>query len=387
MKFNLPNPNKVLLKQKKRGAEPDLAKLKSKLIDVLTNFNIGVERIATVVGSRVILFKVNLSAGTKVAKLKQAHSEIAIALSADTVRIQQLTDCIGIEIPHPSPSAVSMLECITNVEAKGLPIVLGKQIDGTVKVVQLNEMPHLLVAGATGQGKSVFINALLSNLLMTLSPADMRLILIDPKRVELGIYNDAEAYLLKPVIVDAKEAMSTLKSLCFEMDDRYNLLKDARARNIDEYNAKASKLDAMKGHRHLPYIVTVIDEFADLMLTGGKEAETSIVRLAQLARAVGIHLVVATQRPSTDIISGLIKANFPVRIAFRTTSNMDSRTILDCGGAEDLLGNGDMLYSKGTELIRVQCPFISTDEVSKIVEHVSKQKFEGDEQFLIDVNE
>jgi S-DNA-T family DNA segregation ATPase FtsK/SpoIIIE len=265
-------------------------------------------------------------------------------------------------------------------------MILGKDVSGNTKTVFLNEMPHMLVAGATGQGKSVFINNVLSYFLMKMLPSDLKLLLIDPKRVELGVYNDAKAYLLQPVINNATEAIKALKSICFEMDDRYNLLQAVGKRNINEYNDKLPSYDASKGHRHLPFIVVVIDEFADLMLTGGKEAESSIIRIAQLARAVGIHLIVATQRPSTDVISGLIKANFPTRIAFKTTSNMDSRTILDAGGAEDLLGNGDMLYSKGTDLVRIQCPYISTEEVNNIVNFVSKQKFTDDNNFLLNLD-
>lgn len=384
--FNLPNIDKIL----KSGAsikvkDKDNDAIKFAIVDVLNNFKVGVERISTTIGPRVILVKLVLSGGTRINKIKSIQDEIALSLNAQSCRLIQLNDSIAIEIPNPKPNVVSLKECY-NTELKGdLPIVLGKLVDGNAKSISLNETPHLLVAGATGQGKSVFINVLLTSLMLKVKPQDLRLVLIDPKRVELGIYNDAKAYLMTPVITDAAKAISTLKSLCFEMDDRYNLLQHAGARNITEYNAKVSKLNPDHGHRHLPYIVTVIDEFADLMLTGGKVAEASIVRIAQLARAVGIHLVVATQRPSTDVISGLIKANFPTRIAFRTASNMDSRTILDAGGAEDLLGNGDMLYSKGTDLIRLQCPFISTDEVVKVINHVRKQEFTDETNYLIDV--
>lgn len=386
MKFKLPKPQDVLNELKNSKGTLDTKELKNNVVDVLNQFNIGVERIITVTGSRVVLFKIVLSAGVKIAKLRGIQNELAIGLNTESLRLFQMKDCIGIEIPNPEPTVVSLLECMNTISnVKGLPIVLGKNVSGEIKTAMLNEMPHMLVAGATGQGKSVFINTVLSSLLLKMLPTDMKLLLIDPKRVELGIYNKITPYLLKPVITDSKEAIGTLKALCFDMDERYNLLQDAAVRNISEYNDKVSTLDPNKGHKHLPFIVTVIDEFADLMLTGGKEAEESIVRLAQLARAVGIHLIIATQRPSTDIISGLIKANFPVRVAFRTTSNIDSRTILDAGGAEDLLGNGDMLYSKGADLFRIQCPYISTEEVMSLVNHIADQEYVNEEYLLNEI--
>jgi S-DNA-T family DNA segregation ATPase FtsK/SpoIIIE len=385
MKFNLANPKDILNEAQAPKEITNTKELKERVADVLNQFGVGIERIISVVGSRVILFKIVLSAGTKIAKLRSIQNELAIGLGTESLRLFQMNDCIGIEIPNPYPTIVSLLECMNTDNKKGLQIVLGKNVNGEVKSAMLNEMPHMLVAGATGQGKSVFINTVLVSLLLKMTPDDMKLVLIDPKRVELGLYNKITPYLLKPVITDSLEAIKILKTLCFEMDERYNLLQDAAVRNISEYNDKVSTLNANNGHRHLPFIVTVIDEFADLMLTGGDEAKNSIIRLAQLARAVGIHLIIATQRPSTDIICGLIKANFPVRVAFRTTSNIDSRTILDAGGAEDLLGNGDMLYSKGADLFRIQCPFISTEEVVNLVNHIASQTGVVNEYLLTEI--
>jgi S-DNA-T family DNA segregation ATPase FtsK/SpoIIIE len=294
---------------------------------------------------------------------------------------------IGIEVPNKNATIVSMRSAIASVKFQNakmeLPIAFGKTISNETYVTDLVKMPHLLMAGATGQGKSVGLNAVLTSLLYKKHPAEIKFVLIDPKKVELTLFNKIERHYLaklpdteEAIITDTTKVVNTLNSLCIEMDDRYDLLKNALVRNIKEYNTKfkARKLNPENGHRFLPYIVLVIDEFADLMMTAGKEVETPIARLAQLARAIGIHLIVATQRPSVNVITGIIKANFPARVAFRVTSKIDSRTILDASGADQLIGKGDMLVTTGNELVRIQCAFVDTPEVDKITEFIGSQK-------------
>ena len=294
---------------------------------------------------------------------------------------------VGIEVPNKNPRIVSMRSTIASPKFQNaemeLPIAFGKTISNETLVVDLAKMPHLLMAGATGQGKSVGLNAILTSLLYKKHPAEVKFVLVDPKKVELTLFNKIERHYLAKlpdsedaIITDNSKVINTLNSLCIEMDERYELLKDAYVRNIKEYNAKfkARKLNPENGHKFLPYIVLVVDEFADLIMTAGKEVETPIARLAQLARAIGIHLIIATQRPSVNVITGMIKANFPARIAFRVMSKIDSRTILDNGGADQLIGRGDMLYTQGNELIRIQCAFVDTPEVDKICEYIGSQK-------------
>jgi S-DNA-T family DNA segregation ATPase FtsK/SpoIIIE len=302
---------------------------------------------------------------------------------------------IGIEVPNQNPSIVSMRSVIASPKFKNaemeLPIAFGKNISNETFVADLAKMPHLLMAGATGQGKSVGLNAILTSLLYAKHPAEVKFVLVDPKKVELTLFNKIERHYLaklpdsaEAIITDNSKVINTLNSLCVEMDSRYDLLKDAMCRNLKEYNAKfkARKLNPNEGHRYLPYIVLVVDEFADLIMTAGKEVETPIARLAQLARAIGIHLIIATQRPSVNVITGMIKANFPARIAFRVMSKIDSRTILDAGGADQLIGRGDMLYTSGNDLIRIQCAFVDTPEVEKITDFIGAQKGYADAYLL-----
>lgn len=318
------------------------------------------------------------------------EDDIALSLSALGIRIIAPIPgkgTIGIEVPNQKPSVVSMRSVISSPKFQNaemeLPIVLGKTISNETFVVDLAKMPHLLMAGATGQGKSVGLNAVLTSLLYKKHPAEVKFVLVDPKKVELTLYNKIERHYLaklpdseEAIITDNTKVINTLNSLCIEMDERYSLLKDAMVRNIKEYNDKFKKrkLNPENGHRFLPYIVLVVDEFADLIMTAGKEVETPIGRLAQLARAIGIHLIIATQRPSVNVITGIIKANFPARIAFRVTSKIDSRTILDAGGADQLIGRGDLLYTNGNDMVRVQCAFVDTPEVEEITEFIGNQK-------------
>jgi S-DNA-T family DNA segregation ATPase FtsK/SpoIIIE len=294
---------------------------------------------------------------------------------------------IGIEVPNAKPTVVSMKNLVSSERFQAsdfeLPVVLGKTINNETFLADLAKMPHLLMAGATGQGKSVGLNVILSSLLFKKHPAQVKFVLVDPKKVELTLFNKIERHYLaklpgqdEAIITDTRKVINTLNSLCMEMDDRYELLKNAMVRNIKEYNQKFTqrRLNPEEGHRYLPYIVLVIDEFADLIMTAGKEVETPIARLAQLARAIGIHLIIATQRPSVNVITGIIKANFPARIAFRVTSKIDSRTILDMGGADQLIGKGDMLFSTGNDLIRIQCAFIDTPEVEQLTEYIGSQQ-------------
>ncbi|MGO1585822.1 MAG: DNA translocase FtsK, partial [Mesonia sp.] len=302
---------------------------------------------------------------------------------------------IGIEVPNKNSTIVSMRSVIASSKFQNaemeLPVALGKTISNETYVVDLAKMPHLLMAGATGQGKSVGLNAVLTSLLYSKHPAEVKFVLVDPKKVELTLFNKIERHYLAKlpnsedaIITDNTKVINTLNSLCIEMDNRYDMLKDAMVRNIKEYNEKfkARKLNPENGHKYLPYIVLVVDEFADLIMTAGKEVETPIARLAQLARAIGIHLIIATQRPSVNVITGMIKANFPARIAFRVTSKIDSRTILDTGGADQLIGKGDMLYTQGNYLVRLQCAFVDTPEVERITDFIGSQKAYPDAHLL-----
>ncbi|TAF71810.1 MAG: DNA translocase FtsK, partial [Flavobacterium sp.] len=342
------------------------------------------------VGPSVTLYEIVPEAGIRISKIKSLEDDIALSLSALGIRIIAPIPgkgTIGIEVPNKNPTMVSMKSVIGSAKFQEaemeLPIALGKTISNETFVVDLAKMPHLLMAGATGQGKSVGLNAVLTSLLYKKHPAEVKFVLVDPKKVELTLFNKIERHYLAKlpdtedaIITDNAKVVATLNSLCVEMDNRYSLLKDAMVRNIKEYNEKfkSRKLNPELGHRFLPYIVLVVDEFADLIMTAGKEVEVPIARLAQLARAIGIHLIIATQRPSVNVITGLIKANFPARIAFRVTSKIDSRTILDTQGADQLIGRGDLLYTNGNDVVRVQCAFIDTPEVEKITEFIGSQK-------------
>ena len=363
---------------------------KDKIVETLTNFKIGISSIKATIGPTVTLYEIIPEAGVKISKIKNLEDDIALSLAALGIRIIAPIPgkgTIGIEVPNKNKEMVSMRSVIATDKFmnsdKALPIVLGKTISNEVFVTDLAKMPHLLMAGATGQGKSVGLNAILTSLLYKKHPSQLKFVLVDPKKVELTIYNKIERHFLaklpdgeEAIITDTKKVINTLNSLCIEMDQRYDLLKDAACRNIKEYNQKFidRKLNPEKGHRYLPYIVLVIDELADLMMTAGKEVETPIARLAQLARAIGIHLVVATQRPSVNVITGIIKANFPARLSFRVTSKIDSRTILDTGGADQLIGQGDMLLSTGNEITRIQCAFVDTPEVDDICDFIGAQQ-------------
>ncbi len=363
---------------------------KNKIVETLANYKIQIDKITATIGPTVTLYEIVPAPGIRIAKIKNLEDDIALSLSALGIRIIAPIPgrgTIGIEVPNQNPEIVSMRSVISSVkfqEAKyELPIVLGKTISNEIYVVDLTRMPHLLIAGATGQGKSVGLNAILASLLYKKHPAQLKFVLIDTKKVELTVYSKIERHYLaklpdteEAIITDTQKVIHTLQSLTIEMDERYNLLKDAHVRNIKEYNEKfiARRLSPEKGHRFLPYIVLIIDEFADLIMTAGREIETPLTRLAQLARAIGIHLVIATQRPTTNIITGVIKANFPSRIAFRVTSMMDSRTILDTPGANQLIGRGDMLITAGSEMIRLQCAFIDTPEIDRITEFIGSQR-------------
>ncbi len=363
---------------------------KDRIVDTLNNYNIGIASIKATIGPTVTLYEIVPDAGVRISKIKNLEDDIALSLSALGIRIIAPIPgrgTIGIEVPNKKPSVVSMKSVLSAQKFQNtqmdLPIALGKTISNETFVVDLAKMPHLLMAGATGQGKSVGLNAVLASLLYKKHPAEVKFVLVDPKKVELTLYNKIERHYLAKlpdtedaIITDTAMVINTLNSLCIEMDQRYDLLKNAFVRNIKEYNKKfiARKLNPENGHRYLPYIVLVIDEFADLIMTAGKEIETPIARLAQLARAIGIHLIVATQRPSVNVITGIIKANFPVRVAFRVTSKIDSRTILDFQGADQLIGKGDMLISTGNELTRLQCAFIDTPEVERLTDFIGSQR-------------
>lgn len=376
----------------------ELQQNKDKIVETLTNFKIGISSIKATIGPTVTLYEIVPEAGVKISKIKNLEDDIALSLAALGIRIIAPIPgkgTIGIEVPNKNKEMVSMRSVISTDlfmnSDKALPVALGKTISNEVFVADLAKMPHLLMAGATGQGKSVGLNVILTSLLYKKHPSQLKFVLVDPKKVELTLFNKIERHYLaklpdneEPIITDTKKVIHTLNSLCIEMDQRYDLLKDAACRNIKEYNKKFvdRKLNPEKGHRFLPYIVLVIDELADLMMTAGKEVEAPIARLAQLARAIGIHLVVATQRPSVNVITGIIKANFPARLSFRVTSKVDSRTILDAGGADQLIGQGDMLLSMGSEIIRLQCAFVDTPEVDEICEFIGGQKGYSDAYLL-----
>ncbi|MFN5788020.1 MAG: DNA translocase FtsK, partial [Bacteroidota bacterium] len=371
---------------------------KDQIIETLLHYKIEITKIRATVGPTVTLYEIIPAPGVRISKIKNLEDDIALSLSALGIRIIAPIPgkgTIGIEVPNKKKQMVSMKEVLASDKFKrakmDLPIALGKTISNEVFVVDLAKMPHLLVAGATGQGKSVGINSILMSLLYKKHPSQVKLVLIDPKKVELFPYSQLEHHFLaflpnqdEPIITDTAKVIYTLNSLCIEMDNRYDLLKKASVRNIREYNEKfvQRKLNPLTGHRVLPFIVLVIDEFADLIMTAGKEVEIPIGRLAQLARAVGIHLIIATQRPSVNIITGVIKANFPARIAYKVTSKIDSRTILDTGGAEQLIGRGDMLLSVGGEMVRLQGAFIDTPEVEKVIEFIAAQQGYPEPYFL-----
>jgi len=368
----------------------ELEKNKDQIIATLLHFKIEVSKIKATVGPTVTLYEIVPAPGVRISKIKNLEDDIALSLAALGIRIIAPIPgkgTIGIEVPNTKPETVSMrtiLESEKFQDAKmALPLALGKNIANEVFVADLAKMPHLLIAGATGQGKSVGINAVIASLLYKKHPSELKLVMVDPKKVELSLYARIEKHYLailpgveEPIITDTSKVVNTLNALCIEMDNRYELLKDAGVRNLREYNEKFQKrkLSPLKGHRFLPYIVLIVDEFADLIMTAGKEVEMPIARLAQLARAIGIHLIIATQRPSVNVITGIIKANFPARIAFKVTAKVDSRTILDQGGADQLIGRGDMLLSVDGNTIRLQCAFIDTPEVERIVSHISTQQ-------------
>lgn len=363
---------------------------KDKIVDTLGNYNIEISKIKATIGPTVTLYEIIPKPGVRISKIKNLEDDIALSLAALGIRIiapMPGKGTIGIEVPNSHPEMVSMRSVLATEKFQhtdmDLPIALGRTISNEVYIADLTKMPHLLVAGATGQGKSVGINAILTSLLYKKHPAELKFVLVDPKKVELSLFRKIERHFLAKlpgeedaIITDTKKVINTLNSLCIEMDTRYDLLKNGQVRNLKEYNQKFinRRLNPEEGHRFLPFIVLIVDEFADLMMTAGKEVETPIARLAQLARAVGIHLVIATQRPSVNIITGTIKANFPARLAFRVLSKVDSRTILDSGGADQLIGRGDMLLSTGSDLTRIQCAFVDTPEVEEISDFIGNQR-------------
>tara|TARA_Y100001954_G_scaffold166023_1_gene176228 strand:+ start:3763 stop:6135 length:2373 start_codon:yes stop_codon:yes gene_type:complete len=368
----------------------ELEENKQKIVDTLGNYKIGIASISATIGPTITLYEIVPEAGVKISKIKNLEDDIALSLAAVGIRIIAPIPgrgTIGIEVPNAKSTTVSMSTVLKSEKFQNsnmeLPIAFGKTISNETYVVDLAKMPHLLMAGATGQGKSVGLNTILASLLYKKHPSQVKFVLVDPKKVELTLFNKIERHFLaklpeteEAIITDTKKVVNTVNSLCIEMDQRYELLKNAMCRNLKEYNEKfiSRKLNPNDGHRYLPYIVLVIDEFADLIMTAGKEIETPIARLAQLARAIGIHLIVATQRPSVNVITGLIKANFPARVAFKVTSATDSRTIMDSKGAEQLIGKGDMLISNGPDLVRLQCAFIDTPEVEKICDFIGSQR-------------
>ncbi|MBI1315649.1 DNA translocase FtsK [bacterium] len=363
---------------------------KNRIVDTLRTYSIEIAQIKATIGPTVTLYEIVPAPGVRISKIKNLEDDIALSLSAEGIRIIAPIPgkgTIGIEVPNAKPSMVSMRSVLSSEKFQQseaeLPLVLGKTISNETFVADLTKMPHLLMAGATGQGKSVGLNVILTSLLYRKHPSQVKFVLVDPKKVELTLFNAIERHYLatlpdsaESIITDTKKVVYTLNSLCVEMDNRYELLKNAQARNLVEYNAKfvGRRLNPNEGHRFLPYIVLVVDEFADLIMTAGKEVETPIARLAQLARAIGIHLIIATQRPSVNVITGIIKANFPARLAFRVTSKIDSRTILDAGGAERLIGKGDMLLSLGSEPVRIQCAFVDTPEIERLVGFIGGQR-------------
>ncbi|MBT4882173.1 MAG: DNA translocase FtsK [Flavobacteriales bacterium] len=368
----------------------ELENNKNRIVETLGHYKIGITSISATVGPTITLYEIVPEAGIRISKIKNLEDDIALSLAAEGIRIIAPIPgkgTVGIEVPNKTKNTVSMLEVLKSEKFQNskmdLPIAFGKTISNETYVVDLAKMPHLLMAGATGQGKSVGLNSILASLLYKKHPSQVKFVLVDPKKVELTLFNKIERHYLaklpdeeEAIITDTKKVVNTVNSLCIEMDERYELCKQAQCRNIKEYNAKfiSRRLNPNDGHRYLPYIVLVIDEFADLIMTAGKEIETPIARLAQLARAIGIHLIVATQRPSVNVITGLIKSNFPARVAFRVSSQTDSRTIMDSKGAEQLIGMGDMLISTGNDLTRLQCAFIDTPEVEKICEFIGSQR-------------
>jgi S-DNA-T family DNA segregation ATPase FtsK/SpoIIIE len=394
-------PTLNLLKEYNESIAVDAEELeqnKNKIVNTLKNYKIGIAQIKATVGPTVTLYEIVPEAGIRISKIKNLEDDIALSLSALGIRIIAPIPgkgTIGIEVPNNKPTIVSMRSVIASKKFQEskmeLPVALGKNISNETVVIDLAKMPHLLMAGATGQGKSVGLNCILTSLLYKKHPAEVKFVLVDPKKVELTLFNKIERHYLaklpgeeEAIITDTTKVVHTVNSLCIEMDNRYDLLKTAMVRNIKEYNEKfkARKLNPDNGHQFLPYIVLVIDEFADLIMTAGKEVETPIARLAQLARAIGIHLIVATQRPSVNVITGMIKANFPSRVAFRVMSSIDSKTILDSSGANQLIGRGDMLYSGGNETMRIQCAFVDTPEIEKITDFIGSQKAYPDAHLL-----
>jgi len=363
---------------------------KNNIVETLRNYKIGISHIKATIGPTVTLYEIIPEAGVKISKIKNLEDDIALSLAALGIRIIAPIPgkgTIGIEVPNKNRELVGFRSVLGSEKFMksdmALPVVMGRTITNEIFMMDLAKMPHVLMAGATGQGKSVGLNVILASLLYKKHPAQLKFVLVDPKKVELSIFSKIERHFLAKlpdeedaIITDTSKVINTLNSLCIEMDNRYDLLKLAGCRNLKEYNGKfiARKLNPEKGHKFMPYIVLVIDELADLMMTAGKEVETPIARLAQLARAIGIHLVVATQRPSVNVITGIIKANFPARVSFKVTSKIDSRTILDSGGAEQLIGMGDMLFSQGSEITRVQCAFVDTPEIDAIVDFVGEQQ-------------
>ena len=363
---------------------------KNKIVETLNHYAISITKIKATIGPTITLYEIVPAPGIRISKIKNLEDDIALSLSAMGIRIIAPIPgkgTVGIEVPNKNPTIVSMRSILASERFQSskfeLPFGLGKTVSNESYVADLAKMPHILMAGATGQGKSVGLNAIIASLLYKKHPAELKFILVDPKKVELTLYSKIERHYLaklpdseEAIITDTRKVVRTLNSLGIEMDNRYELLKDAQVRNVKEYNTKfiARKLNPNHGHRYLPYFVLVVDEFADLIMTAGKEVEGPITRLAQLARAVGIHLIIATQRPSVNIITGTIKANFPARIAFRVISKIDSRTILDTGGADQLVGRGDMLLSTGNDLIRLQCAFIDTPEVDNVTDFIGAQR-------------
>ena len=362
----------------------------NRIIQTLKHFGIGVKKIFETVGPTITLYEIQIEDGVRISKIRNLEPDIMLSLAAKGIRIIAPIPgkgTIGIEVPNSNPRTVSMYGTIASKKFQqytfDLRVALGRTITNEVFMFDLCKMPHLLVAGATGQGKSVGLNAIITSLLYKKHPSQLKFVLVDPKKVEFNIYSDIERHFLaklpdmdEPVITDTTKVVQTLNSLCKEMDQRYDLLKNAHVRNIKEYNDKFinRRLNPLKGHKYLPYIVVIIDEFGDLIMTAGKEVEMPIARIAQLARAVGIHMILATQRPSVNIITGVIKANFPARVAFKVASGIDSKTILDGPGAQQLVGKGDLLFSQGNEPVRVQCAFVDTPEVENIVNFISEQQ-------------
>ncbi|GET45759.1 FtsK/SpoIIIE family DNA translocase [Capnocytophaga felis] len=387
-----PKDNGIIINQE------ELEENKNTIVQTLKDYKIEISQIKATIGPTVTLYEIVPAAGIRISKIKNLEDDIALSLAALGIRIIAPIPgkgTIGIEVPNKKPTTVFMRSMITSPKFQHaemeLPVAFGKTISNETFVADLTKMPHLLMAGATGQGKSVGLNVVLTSLLYKKHPAEVKFVLVDPKKVELTLFNKIERHFLAKlpdsedaIITDNKKVVNTLNSLCIEMDNRYELLKNAMVRNIKEYNAKfkARQLNPNDGHRFLPYIVLVVDEFADLIMTAGKEVELPIARLAQLARAIGIHLIIATQRPSVNVITGIIKANFPARIAFRVTSKIDSKTILDGSGAEQLIGRGDMLYTQGNEPIRIQCAFVDTPEINHITEYIGNQKAYPDAYLL-----